>query len=255
MADSSKEYYLDDKGLGTLVSSLKQLILTSNYVGLLPMNANLNDYKGSSTGVIQYYAGLTGIATDSTMSNCPESNSSLLPHTVVSFNLKIWRGYDGRPNHVETIFQEYENTKTGAKYIRYYMNKSWTSWLIVTYPTDELKKQLYDSGWTSLKYGNGMSAYSASDAPVIRRVGHVVELKGILTNSTTFSDHDSLLTGIPTDMCPKTNVWSVQQGSGVNRWFCIVSNDGKVKLDLYGTTGATTLAINQWLPIHLTWTV
>lgn len=228
---------------------------TRNYVGLLPMNANLDNYKGYSTGVIQYYAGLIGVATDSTMSNCPESNTSLLPHSVVSFNLKIWRGYIGTPKHVEAIFQEYENITTGAKYIRTYLNKSWTVWLRCTYPADELKKQLYDSGWTSLKCGDGMSAYSASDAPVIRRVGHVVELKGILRNSTTFPDHDSLLTGIPTDMCPKTNVWSVQQGDGMNRWFCIVSNDGKVKLERYGTTSSIRLPVNQCLPIHATWTV
>ena len=148
------------------------------------------------------------------------------------------------------------DVKNNVIYKRY-ENAGWKDWQELT--LIETSGEVYDTGWKSVECGNGISAWSSSDAPRIRRVGKTVELVGIVTNSTSFANHDSLFRNIPTDMCPSRNVWSIQQGDIKNnttaRWMMTINPGGKVSFDYYGFSGPLTISIGMCLPVHAVWTV
>lgn len=84
----------------------------------------------------------------------------------------------------------------------------------------------------------------------------MVQMRGFLTNSTSWTSHDSLVT-IPTGYRPPSAVVCVQQGSGSNR-FCInIYADGKVKAERYSnnTTMSNTVPTGSWLCIQATWII
>nr|DAV58419.1 MAG TPA: receptor binding protein [Caudoviricetes sp.] len=122
-----------------------------------------------------------------------------------------------------------------------------------------LQKCVYDTGWKSVECGNGISAWSSFDAPRIRRVGKTVELVGIITNSTSFADHDSLFRNIPEDMRPSRNVWSIQQGDIKNkttaRWMMTINPEGTVSFNYYGFSGPLTISKGMCIPVHAVWMV
>ena len=123
----------------------------------------------------------------------------------------------------------------------------------------DLQERVYDTGWKSVECGNGISAWSSSDAPRIRRVGKTVELMGIITNSTSFADHDSLFRNIPEDMRPSRNVWSIQQGDIKNkttaRWMMTINPGGTVSFNYYGFSGPLTISKGMCIPVHAVWMV
>lgn len=113
-----------------------------------------------------------------------------------------------------------------------------------------------DSGWVNCSYGNGISTYSGYSSVQVRRFGKMVQMRGFLTNSTSWTSHDSLVT-IPTGYRPPSAVVCVQQGSGSNR-FCInIYADGKVKAERYSnnTTMSNTVPTGSWLCIQATWII
>lgn len=117
----------------------------------------------------------------------------------------------------------------------------------------------YDTGWKTVDCGNGISAWSTGDAPRIRRVGKTVELVGIITNSTSFADHDSLFRNIPEDMRPSRNVWSIQQGDIKNkttaRWMMTINPGGTASFNYYGFSGSLTISTGMCIPVHAIWMV
>jgi len=115
----------------------------------------------------------------------------------------------------------------------------------------------YDTGWKSVECGYGISAWSATDAPKIRRVGKTVELVGIITNSTSFANHDSLFRNIPDDMRPSRNVWSIQEGhlGTTNRWMMTINPGGTVSFDYYGASVPIAIDTGMCIPVHAVWMV
>jgi hypothetical protein len=148
------------------------------------------------------------------------------------------------------------DVKNNVIYKRY-ENAGWKDWQELT--LIETSGEVYDTGWKPVECGNGISAWSSSDAPRIRRVGKTVELVGIITNSTSFADHDSLFRNIPEDMWPSRNVWSIQQGDIKNkttaRWMMTINPGGKVSFNYYGFSGPLKISIGLCIPVHAVWMV
>ena len=148
------------------------------------------------------------------------------------------------------------DVKNNVIYKRY-ENAGWKDWQEFT--LIETSGEVYDTGWKPVECGNGISAWSSSDAPRIRRVGKTVELVGIITNSTSFADHDSLFRNLPEDMWPSRNVWSIQQGDIKNkttsRWMMTINPGGKVSFNYYGYSGPLKISIGLCIPVHAVWMV
>ena len=148
------------------------------------------------------------------------------------------------------------DVKNNVIYKRY-ENAGWKDWQELT--LIETSGEVYDTGWKSVECGYGISAWSTTDAPKIRRVGKTVELVGIITNSTSFADHDSLFRNIPEDMRPSRNVWSIQQGDIKNkttaRWMMTINPGGTVSFNYYGFSGPLTISKGMCIPVHAIWMV
>lgn len=148
------------------------------------------------------------------------------------------------------------DVKNNVIYKRY-ENAGWKDWQELT--LIETSGEVYDTGWKPVECGNGISAWSSSDAPRIRRVGKTVELVGIITNSTSFANHDSLFRNIPEDMRPSRNVWSIQQGDIKNkttaRWMMTINPGGTVSFNYYGFSGPLTISKGMCIPVHAVWMV
>ena len=145
------------------------------------------------------------------------------------------------------------DVKNNVIYKRY-ENAGWKDWQELT--LIETSGEVYDTGWKSVECGNGISAWSTTDAPKIRRVGKTVELVGIITNSTVFSAHDNIFKNIPTDMRPSRNVWSIQEGhlGTTNRWMMTINPGGTVSFD-YGASVPIAIDTGACIPVHAVWMV
>ena len=112
----------------------------------------------------------------------------------------------------------------------------------------------YDTGWTNVTYGNGISTHSTNAMGAVRRCGKVVELNATVTNSTTWTTHSSIIT-IPTGFRPSRPVLLVCQGSGSNRFLLIVNASGTCQAERYSNTAtmSNTVPTGSWLCLHGTW--
>lgn len=125
-------------------------------------------------------------------------------------------------------------------------------------PSGSIKATNYgDSGWVDCSMGNGISANSGTyNRPQVRKMGKVVHLRGIVTNSTTWQTHDSFIT-IPAGYRPSLNEYFVLQGSGSNRYLLTVASGGKCVAQKYSNnaTANNTVPAGSWLSVHASWMI
>lgn len=112
----------------------------------------------------------------------------------------------------------------------------------------------YDTGWNNVSYGNGISTYSGYPQGAVRRCGKVVELNAVVTNSTEWTEHNSIIT-IPSGYRPSRYKHFICQGSGSNRFLLTVQGDGKCLANRYSnnTTMSNKVPKGSWLCLHGTW--
>lgn len=199
--------YLNKEGLGSFLSNLKKIFLGTKTI------TSAVDWNTLTENGVYHIKTTAG-------TNRPVTNWGMLyveGETATKFQIFI---PDVKNN---VIYKRYENA-------------GWKDWQELT--LIETSGEVYDTGWKSVECGYGISAWSTTDAPKIRRVGKTVELVGIITNSTSFADHDSLFRNIPEDMRPSRNVWSIQQGDIKNkttaRWMMTINPGGTVSFNYYG---------------------
>lgn len=59
---------------------------------------------------------------------------------------------------------------------------------------------------------------------------------------------------VPEGFRPKFNSFSVQQGSGIDRWFLRIMTDGTAYACRYGSTGWGDINAGAYMPFHAVWT-
>lgn len=125
-------------------------------------------------------------------------------------------------------------------------------------PSGSIKATNYgDSGWVDCGMGNGISPNSGTyNRPQVRKMGKVAHLKGIVTNSTTWQTHESIIT-IPAGYRPASNEYFVMQGSGSNRFLLNITSGGTCIAQKYSnnTTANNTVPTGTWLGLYATWMV
>lgn len=220
--------YLNKEGLGSFLSNLKKIFLGTKTI------TSAVDWNTLTENGVYHIKTTAG-------TNRPVTNWGMLyveGETSTMFQIFI-------PDvKINVIYKRYEND-------------GWKDWQELT--LIETSGEVYDTGWKSVECGYGISAWSTADAPKIRRVGKTVELVGIITNSTSFADNDSLFRNIPEDMRPSRNVWSIQQGDIKNkttaRWMMTINPGGTVSFNYYGFSGPLTISKGMCIPVHAIWMV
>lgn len=116
--------------------------------------------------------------------------------------------------------------------------------------------KLYDSGWQDVTYGYKIEPYdNDKQKPKIRRIGDIVYLRGAVKNLDSWTTHDSIIT-IPEEFCPiGCQHYSIQQGSGSNRYLLTINENGKCEASRYSnnTTMNNSVPVESWLNMYTSW--
>lgn len=118
-----------------------------------------------------------------------------------------------------------------------------------------LNGKLADSGWVACGMGNGLSA-AEGQAPSVRKIGNTVYLRGSVTNSTSWSSHDSFLT-IPSGYRPSVSARFIQWGYGTYRYTLSVEANGTCVADhvTNNQNGDFKIPSGSTLRINCSWLV
>lgn len=92
--------------------------------------------------------------------------------------------------------------------------------------------------------------------PKYRKIGKLIEIKGVISPvSAITANTKTLIFTLPEGYRPsETYIYSIQQGSDMNRWLLSVASNGDVTIDRYGTTTASQIPVNAWLPFQTIYT-
>lgn len=126
---------------------------------------------------------------------------------------------------------------------------------------DNISPYIYDSGWVagSTFMNTNVRSYDENHPHRIRRIGKVVHMEGIVKNNNAFGgDNDGTkisTAGLPDQFRPSNHQYSLQQGSGNNKFLLHVYPNGDIYLERYGTTSNTGVSSGSWLHMNMTWFV
>ena len=115
-------------------------------------------------------------------------------------------------------------------------------------------ENLFDSGWVDCSMGYGISAYNSGSNIRVRRKNGIVFLEGVATNSTSWTDHDHIIS-FREDFAPARSCSFVMQGSGSNRWLLYVQPNGVCTASRYSNNGtmSNTVPTGSWLCMNASW--
>lgn len=121
-------------------------------------------------------------------------------------------------------------------------------------------KVLFVSPWFELSLASGYKHYQSDQHLAYRRVGNIVEIRGVVAKSGAITPSGSwvniLSTNIPVGYRPYYSQERPQQGSGENRVLWQVSSDGSINWRYYGTTASNTqMPDNAWLNIYFQYSI
>ena len=107
-----------------------------------------------------------------------------------------------------------------------------------------------------MTYGRNIEPYSSGQECMVRKIGNIVHIKGILTNKDAWTTHSSMVI-IPEGFRPTINTSTVQQGSGSNRYCANIRPNGTVQAERYSNneTMSNTVPIGSWLNLFASWMV
>ena len=73
---------------------------------------------------------------------------------------------------------------------------------------------------------------------------------------STYSDSYNLTVGtLDEQFRPSNNIYTVQQGSGINKFHLSITSQGKIRMNKYGSSSDVDPQSNPWFNINVTYMV
>lgn len=139
----------------------------------------------------------------------------------------------------------------------YQVEKGSTATAFTSY--QNLQPNISDTGWVPLTLTSTFTNYGAdtNNTPRYRRIGNIVHIKGMITPTAQISANQSTtISTVPVDIRPiYTNIVTVCQGSGINRWSCNIETNGRMLIERYGSDSNIAIPAGTWLPFSITYFV
>ena len=125
---------------------------------------------------------------------------------------------------------------------------------------DDLNPGGLYTDWALLTLYSAFQEYNGNDSykPRYKAYGNIVTVRGVVSPKSEFTSSASLITmasGLPEALRPKIQLSFVCQGSGFNRWQCIIGTDGTISMSRYGITAAAAVPTSAWLTFCCTYIV
>ena len=114
----------------------------------------------------------------------------------------------------------------------------------------------YDSGWKAFSFSSAFENYGTDHPMQYRRVGNVVELRGVCKPTAEIAAGGSATIGtLPAGYRPSDTVYQLCQGSGKNTWLCSINSSGAITFARYGGEANVAAGTGVWLPFTITYLV
>ena len=125
---------------------------------------------------------------------------------------------------------------------------------------DDLNPGGLYTDWALLTLDSAFQEYNGNDSykPRYKAYGNIVTVCGVVSPKSEFTSSTSLVTmasGLPEALRPKIQLSFICQGSGFNRWQCIIGTDGTISMSRYGITAAAAVPTSAWLTFCCTYIV
>lgn len=116
---------------------------------------------------------------------------------------------------------------------------------------------LYVGDWQELTLASGYTHYQSDNHLSYRRVGNIVEVRGVVKKSGTQSANTNYkkIATLPVGFRPESPIDCQHQGSGENRVEWQVTADGSIQWRDYGTTSNINMPDTAWLNIHFIFSI
>lgn len=112
-----------------------------------------------------------------------------------------------------------------------------------------------DSGWKTATLSSNFKPYNndSVNTPQYRKIGKMVEVRGIISPTKTIVGGSTTIPifYLPEGFKPHKNVYSICQGTGINRWLLSVAEGGSVNFARYGTNDWKDADTSVWLPFTI----
>lgn len=226
--------------------------LLNDPVEELPSTCDLNDYYYTKWGTMRKYRGLFGSSSGNSISNSPSNNFTGSAGFINDTYLWTYPCYMFTGSKTLATIQILSINGSFYKRIGYHTGNSmsWIAWdQIVT--KSQIQNLTSDSGWLNVTTSSDFPAYNSGTIPKIRKIGNIVELRGVVKNKNAFVSNGSVLTDIPSNMRPSQNVYVVQTANSQNMQM-IIKTDGTIGLE---RCGSGTVAADAWITVCATWFV
>lgn len=112
-----------------------------------------------------------------------------------------------------------------------------------------------DSGWVNITLGYGMSV-ATGRTPQVRKIGNIVYMRGRVTTSTQWEQHDSIVS-IPDGFRPSQDEVFIQSSTGTYRYRLEIKQAGNVVANAItnNTNGNAEAVSGQWFALNSSWLV
>lgn len=198
----------------------------SELEGVLDIGLETRFFGGIRHPILAQETDLNGVMTPNTYigDNVGTYKYGNCPFTSGTFTLLVEGA--GSAGQVRQRITRCHKTE-GATYERFYYGDEWGEWV---------DSSAGDSGWIEPTLSSNFRAYEAANTPKYRKVGKVVEVRGIVTTSAAIGGSADLVTifTLPTGYRPSSKVAVRCQGTDAGAWLLTVETNGAVTFSRNG---------------------
>lgn len=123
-------------------------------------------------------------------------------------------------------------------------------------PFQNLNPDVSDTEWANATLSSAFQPYSSVYDNKYRRIGKMVFIQGgVKPTAEIAANTETTIFTLPEGFRPAKDVYTVCQGSSLNRWLLKASISGNVTINRYGTTTALAIPTNAYLVFSLVFAI
>ncbi len=171
------------------------------------------------------------------LKNCPISNTA--------FKLKV-ENIAREDRYIQTIMANNNEVRIYSR--TFDSSQTWGDWVEIS-PND--------TGWIDLPLTSAFKKTNMTSVnPVYRKVGKMVQITGAVTPTAEIvAGQITKIATLPTGFRPRSSIYTLCQGSLMNKWLLFIENSGNVYIERYGVSSNEKIPLNTWLPFNATFFV
>lgn len=225
---------------------------------------SMNDYSLAQLGQLiignKSYRGSGGILYSYGWVNVTEDIYNLNVQTLTIVYFDNYGEFESLTDFEENVTLGEYTEKSEDYAVKFYNGKKLSgivTWLKNWFNTKEEHDAMLftDSGWKTCTLSSGYAVYTSGTTLRVRKVGKLVQVSGVVKNSSAMSSSSGTFATIPTGYRPHHTIHHICQGSSMNKWSLGVNPNGNLTIFRYGADSLANPGSGTWFPYTLTYLV